>query len=166
MYLASPVSLAHGSYDALFVHWISRYCFGVGHGLRATTNTTLFLGDSTYSRIIALFRPTGNERTGREYLEQLPMLVIEISHSSKSYDLGPKMAAYQSAGLCDYITVLLEEQRVEWRVLSGSRYRLLEPQPDQILRSPSVPGFWLDTTALFPVDEKRLFAAVDHGLSS
>ena len=128
VYLASSVSLAHGSYDAIFVQWIGRHCFGVEQGLRVTTNTTLFLGDSTYQPDIALFRPTGNEGMGCEYLEQLPVLVIEISNSSKSDDLGPKLAAYRSAGLRDYITVLLEEQRVEWRVLSGSQYRLLQPQ--------------------------------------
>ena len=163
VYLASPVSLAHGSYDALFVQWLGRYAFAVQKGLRIATNTTVPIGDSTFQPDIALFHPARSGATGK-YLEHLPDLVVEISHASRSYDLGPKLAAYRSAGLRDYITVLLEDQRVEWRVLSRARYRLLQPANDQILRSPNFPGLWLDTQALFPPDERRLFGAIDRGL--
>ena len=166
VYLASPVSLAHGSYDALFVQWLGRYSFAVQKGLKITTNTTVPIGYSTFQPDIALFHPANAEDADRKYLEHVPDLVVEISHSSRSYDLGPKLAAYRSAGLRDYITVLLEDQRVEWRVLSGARYRLLQPAKDGILRSPNFPGLWLDTLALFPPNERRLFGAIDRGLEA
>ena len=99
------------------MQWLGRYSFAVQNGLKITTNTTLLLGDSTFQPDIALFRPPpGLDGAGRKYLEHLPDLVVEISHSSRSYDLGPKLAAYRSAGLHDYITVLIEDRRVEWRV--------------------------------------------------
>jgi Uma2 family endonuclease len=166
VYLASPVSLAHGSYDALFVQWLGRYISAAEGGLSIATNTTLLWDDSTFQPDIALVKPALDQRSGSKYLEHLPELVVEIAYSSRSYDLGPKLEAYRSAGLQDYITVLLEEQRVEWRVLRGSRYRLLAATKDGLLRSPNVPGLWLDTGALFPPNAKRLFAAVDRGIQA
>ena len=99
-------------------------------------------------------------------MEQVPDLVVEICCSTHSYDLGPKLEAYRSAGLPEYITVLLQERRVEWRVLTGTRYRLLPEPTDGILRSPHFAGLWLDTGALFPADRQRLFAAVDRGVAA
>ncbi len=90
----------------------------------------------------------------------MPDLAVEICWSSRSYDLGPKLAAYGGAGLREYVAVLLEEKRVEWRVLSGTRYRVLPIPGDGILRSRGFDGLWLDTQALFPPDRKRLYAAI------
>ena len=163
VYLASPVSLPHGTYVALFIEWLGRYKFGVKSGLRTASDATLLLNGSAFQPDIALFRPSRG-KSATKYLEELPDLVVEVSYSSRSYDLGTKLAAYRSAGVREYITVLLEEQRVEWRVLSGTRYRLLPMPKDQILRSPHLAGLWLDTQALFPPDEERLFAGVELGL--
>ena len=164
VYLASPVSTARGSYDILLGSWLSFYAYASGQDLLITGNTTLLLDDRSFQPDIAVVkRRQGLAKT--PYLEQLPDLVVEISYSSQSYDLGPKLAAYRSAGIRDYITVLLREQRVEWRVLSGSRYRVLNASKDGILRSVNFPGLWLDTNALFPHDRQRLFGAIHSGLA-
>jgi Uma2 family endonuclease len=163
VYLASLVSLPHGSYDSLLGAWLGYYAHATRINFVIAANTTLLLGDSVYQPDVALVSP--RERTGAKYLDQLPDLVVEISYSSRSYDLGPKLNAYRLAGLREYITVLLEEQRVEWRVLSGSRYRVINSAKDGMLRSPHLPGLWLDTAALFPPDRTRLFSAIDLGLS-
>ena len=86
--------------------------------------------------------------------------------SFSANDLGPKLAAYCKAGVREYIAVLLKKQRIEWRVLSGTQYRLLPPPSDGILKSPHLPGLWLDTQALFPLDRERLFAAIDRGVAA
>ena len=164
VYLASPVSRAHGSYDALFSAWLGYYAYTAGQDFEIATNTTLPFGDSSFQPDVAMLAHRQG-LPGTKYLEELPDLVVEISYSSQSYDLGPKLAAYRSAGLREYITVLLREQRVEWRVLNGTRYRLLDSGKDGILRSPNFAGLWLDTVALFPADRKRLFAAIDRGLA-
>src|SRR5947199_153078 len=62
--------------------------------------------------------------------------------------------------------VLLRDKCVEWRVLSGTRYRLLHQPKDGILRSPHFAGLWLDTQALFPAEDlQRLFKTVDRGVA-
>jgi Uma2 family endonuclease len=134
VYLASPVSRLHGSCHSLLSAWLGHYANAAGVDYLVTVNATLLLGDTAFQPDVALVRLPIDESS--EYLEQLPDLVVEISYSSRSYDLGPKLNAYRSAGLREYITVLLEEQRVEWRVLSGTRYRLLSSGKDGMLRSP------------------------------
>jgi Uma2 family endonuclease len=97
------------------------------------------------------------------YLEEIPDLVVEVSFSSKTYDLGQKLTTYRASGVREHITVLIKERRVEWRVLSGTKYRKLHATHEGILSSPNFAGLWLDTEALFPLDRPRLFAAVDRG---
>ena len=130
-------------------------------GLEIVSHTILLLGKTVLQPDIAVIKPG----ITTEYLEELPELVVEICNSAQSYDLGPKLAAYRSFGLRHYITVLLREQRVEWRVLSGSRYRALTASKDGMLRSVNFPGLWLDTNALFPPDRQRLFGAIHSGLA-
>ena len=165
VYLSSPVSRSHGSYDSLLHGWLHHYAHVSERDLEIDVNTTLLLGESSFQPDLAVLDVGYRKTIQPGYLELLPILVVEICYSSRSYDLGPKLAAYRSAGLREYVTVLLEEKRVEWRVLNGTRYRLLPQPKDHILRSPHLNGLWLDTQALFPPDRKRLFAAVDRGLA-
>ncbi len=166
VYLASPVSFRHASYESLFTGWLHHYNYKLGDVLTIVSNATLLLGGSSFQPDVALRRGRTRLAGKGQYLEGPPDLVVEISYSSRAYDLGPKLAAYRSGGVREYVSILLEEQRVEWRVLSGSRYRLLEAGEDLILRSPHFQGLWLDTGAVFPPDSKRLFEAIEVGLLS
>ena len=165
VYLASPVSVAHGSYDTRMNGWLDHYAYISGKDFLVTANTTLLTpdGSSLQPDAAMLNRPHAN--TAAAYLEDVPDLVVEVAYSSQAYDLGPKMVAYRSAGVREYVVVLLRDQRVEWRVLAGTRYRLLHQPKDGILRSPHHPGLWLDTGALFPLDRQRLYAAIERGVA-
>ena len=159
VYLASPLSRAHGLYDDLFHRWLIYYADLAG-GLSISPNTTCVLGNNAYQPDLVLIR----DRPGKDtkYIETVPELIVEIVDSSRAHDLGPKLAAYRSAGVAEYIAVLIGAKRVEWRVLSGTRYRLLDPGADGILKSPGFPGLWLDTGAVFPPGIKRIKAALGH----
>ena len=52
-----------------------------------------------------------------------PGLIVEISGSSLSYDLGVKLDLYRRAGVREYLTVLLRPRQILWRQLSRGRYR-------------------------------------------
>ena len=56
-----------------------------------------------------------------------PELIVEVSHSSASYDLGPKLRLCRAAGVQEYITVLLAESKVIWRRLVAGAYVTIEP---------------------------------------
>ena len=167
VYLASQVSIAHGSYHTLLGGLLHYYAHLSKQNLLVTANTTLLAPDGSSLQPDVAMARRGRVQVGTKYLEQIPDLVVEISSSSQAYDLGPKLAAYRAAGLREYVVVMLRDRRVEWRVMSGTRYRLLPQPADGVLRSPHFPGLWLDTGALFPAEDlERLYSTLERGVAS
>ena len=163
VHLASPVWSPHSAYDALFASWLTYYAVAAKQDLWIGSKPTLRLEGSVVQPDVALVRGRSSLQGG--YLNEIPELVVEVCYSSKSHDLGQKLATYRSAGLRDHIAVLTQARRVEWRVITGAKCRLLHPTKNGILSSPNFPGLWLDTQALFPLDRQRLFAAIDRGVN-
>jgi Uma2 family endonuclease len=167
VYAPSPVSLPHGSFDGCLHLWLSQYCLHTP-GCQILTNTTWMLLDSSPQPDIAMrWLPeagglSSNTKKG-DYPEGPPELVIEICRSSRSYDLGPKLALYRKAGVPEYLALLLEERRVEWRALRNHRYTLLGPGRDGMLKSRVFPGLWLDPEALLAGNLQALAGAVAQG---
>ena len=54
VYLASPVSHAHGSYEGLFTTWLGHYAYITGADVEINNNTTLLIGDSAFQPDVAL----------------------------------------------------------------------------------------------------------------
>ena len=163
VYLPSPVSRNHGRFDSLIALWIGFYAARRG-GLEVLSNTTWLMLNSSPQPDIALLREQRRKGTG--YPDALPELIVEICHSSRAYDLGPKLDLYRRAGVAEYITVLLEEERVEWRILKSRRYVLLAADAGGLLKSPLQRGLWLDPAALFREDSRALLAALEAGSAS
>jgi len=93
----------------------------------------------------------GNRATGA------PELIVEISGSSLSRDLGVKLDLYRRAGVREYLTVLLETRQVTWWQLSRGRYREL--------RSRVFPGLWLDAATLWS-PKRSIQTALEQGIRS
>lgn len=164
VYLSSPVSELRCDYEALLFEWLLQYKRSV-HGLKILPNATWLLGQGSPQPDLALIRSEGLSRRAGLYRTGPPELAIEICYSSRSYDLGPKLELYRREGVPEYLAVLLEDKRVEWRVLDGAGYYVLSIS-DGYLKSRTFPGLWLDQSALFPPDIRRLLAGVDEGLIS
>ena len=62
--------------------------------------------------------------------------------------------------------MLVEEQRIEWRVHEEGEYRLMTPDAAGIVKSAMFPSLWIDVAALFRDDSKRLLAVLAEGLAS
>ena len=163
VYLSSPLSERHSDYELLLCSWLLRYESRVP-GLKILPNATWLLGDSSPQPDLALIRQTGTSRSSGKFREGPPELVVEICYSSLAYDLGPKLELYRRAGVREYLTILLEDNKAQWRALnSDARYQVLKPAGGY-LKSRVFPGLWLDPVALFPPDRQRLLAGVDAGL--
>jgi Uma2 family endonuclease len=108
----------------------------------------------------------GRTTVSRGLASGAPELVVEISHSSRSFDLGPKLALYQRAGVTEYVVALLEEHRVEWRILESNMYRLLEADSGGVLKSVQFPGLWLNEPAFWGGDADEMLATLEEGLRS
>jgi len=170
VYLPSPVSVPHGAYDSPLHLWLGLYRIRTP-GCQILANVTWMLLDSSPQPDIAMRRlPEAGGLSTTTAKGDYPVgpaeLVVEICRSSRSYDLGPKLALYLKAGVPEYLAVLVEEQRVEWRILEGDRYVLLAPDTDGLLKSRVFPGLWLDPKALLGEDLAALAAAVELGLQS
>jgi Uma2 family endonuclease len=100
-----------------------------------------------------------------EYFAGAPELVIEISNSSSSRDVGIKLELYRSAGVKEYLTILLKPNRVIWRQLVRGRYKEIAPDAKGLLRSHVFPGLWLDPAAVWD-PAKSLRTALEQGIKS
>ena len=78
----------------------------------------------------------------------------------------PKLALYRRAGVPEYATALIEEERIEWRVLVEGSYCLMEPDAKGVFRSKVFPGLWVDSAAFWREDGSGLLATLDEGLRS
>jgi Uma2 family endonuclease len=95
-----------------------------------------------------------------------PELAIEVCESSRSYDLGSKLHVYQAARVPEYVAIIVESKRIEWRVMASGRYRVMKPRKDGTLRSRIFPGLWLDVAAFWRAGRAALLATLERGLAT
>lgn len=86
----------------------------------------------------------GQSGYAEKFAAGAPEFVAEVCGASRSYDLGPKLKLYKRVGVREYLAVLLEERRLEWRVLRESVFQLMASDEAGVFRSSVLPGLWLD----------------------
>ncbi|HEY7389976.1 MAG TPA: Uma2 family endonuclease [Bryobacteraceae bacterium] len=168
VYLPSPVSLEHGRAVTLIQYWMTTYATRLGKA-EVLANTTWMMEESSPQPDIALrIRPEfgGQSRNVDKFAGGAPEFAAEVTRSTRSYDLGPKLQLYERAGVREYLAALLEEQRLEWRVLRDGRYDLLQPDAAGIFRSTVFPGLWLDEAAFWANDTPAVLRVLEKGMSS
>ncbi|MGI8745309.1 MAG: Uma2 family endonuclease [Bryobacteraceae bacterium] len=168
VYMPSPLSIEHGSQDFDMHGWVFNYQLHTPVFQGVANATWLMLESAPQpDTALRLLPEFGGRTTVQDKLASgAPELVIEVCHSSRSYDLGPKLSLYQRADVNEYIALLIKEKRVEWRVLEAGSYRLLKPDEAGVFRSKIFPGLWLDESALWRNDAKRLIEVLNQGLHS
>ena len=166
--MASPVFMSHGNAQRDMVIWLSHY-MDATPGCDAGLETTWVMGEAAvpqpdvHMRILPEYGGQSSESGG--YGKGAPELIVEISGSTVSRDLGVKLELYRSVGVREYITVLLDPRQVIWRQLVRGRYREIAPGEDGLLRSIAFPGLWLDAGALWS-KKKSIRKAVERGVKS
>ncbi|MDX2153136.1 MAG: Uma2 family endonuclease [Bryobacteraceae bacterium] len=167
VYIPSPLSFDHGRYDLLSHAFFRHYCDRSGRYQGLANATWLMLESAPQPDLALRLLPEFGGRTEVEnsLAKGVPDLVVEVVRSSRSYDLGPKLALYQRAGVPELVAALTDEKRIQWRVLQNGSYQLLSPE-DGIFRSPSLPGLWLDEQAFWADDLARLLATLQKGLAT
>lgn len=168
VYMASPVSRAHGTHDGLLIAWLCQYAARTPGCEGGCNGTWLMLEDAPQpdADLIILPEYGGQSRLEGAYGAGAPELVAEVCVSSASHDLGPKLELYRAAGVQEYVAVVLGESRVLWHRLIDQRYVLAEPDSDGLVRSIVFPGLWLDPAAMLALDGPRTLEALDLGLKS
>ena len=168
VYMPSPVSKEHMRWDARINSLCGFYSLRTP-GTEAGANGTWLMpsGAAPQPDFSLYIRPDYGGRSAEHDGLALgaPEFVAEICHSSRAYDLGPKLSLYQSAGVNEYLAVLIEERRFEWRYLVDGSYKFLSPT-DGIYRSRILPGLWIAETAFWNEDSKALLQTLEDGLAS
>lgn len=167
VYMASPAGLPHGKHVVMLASVLGQYQAQTD-GVEAASDATVILNDTgeprpdLFLRVLPEFG--GGTRTEGLYLAGPPELVIEIAHSTMAIDLYDKKVAYRRSGVGEYIVVCLEPETIYWFDLEKDRPRKLAA--GGIVKSKRFPGLWIDSTALFPGDIKRLLRVLNEGLAS
>jgi Uma2 family endonuclease len=169
VYMASPLSPSHGRPDQLIAFWIGYYQTYTPWTDGASNATTIFDDFGEHQPDQSLW--ISEERGGRArivdgFIEGPPELIVEIGVSSRAFDLGPKKADYERAGVLEYLFIGVDPEEVRWFTLRDGPYQELPLDADGLIRSDVFPGLWLDPAALFARDRRALLAALDRGLAT
>lgn len=171
VYMPSPVRFRrHGGPHASVVTWLGHYLADTpGVELADNSSVRLDLDNEPQPDAALFIAPEcgGQVRISPDdYIESAPELVAEVASSSASYDLNVKRVVYRRNGVREYVVWRVRDQQIDWFVLRGGSYQLLEPHSDGILRSPFFPGLWLDPSALLQGDLAAVLQVLDQGLAT
>ena len=150
--MASPVSDIHCFAHSDLNGWLWFYAQKTP-GCRAGSDGTWIMGPDSVPqpditmRILPQYG--GQSTTAGKYAAGAPELIVEVSGSSSSRDLGVKLELYRKAGVREYLSLLLKPQKVIWRQLVRGRYKEIALGQDGLLRSTVFPGLWLDPEAVW-----------------
>jgi Uma2 family endonuclease len=168
VFLGSPLSLDHGTIDHEIDTWLGIYRSRTP-GCQGGIDTTWVMGTKDvpqpdiFLRILPDWGGQSSESAGGKYGSGAPELIVEVTGSSRSRDLGAKLELYRSSGVREYLTVELSPRKITWRQLARGRYRELAPGSDGIIRSRVFPGLWLNPEGLW---KGKLLEAAERGLHS
>jgi Uma2 family endonuclease len=168
VFMPSPVSLGHGDQHVDLSYWLRLYTEQTP-GCRAGGDSTWIMGPKDVPQpdiALRILPEYGGQSTVKgKYAGGAPELIVEVTGSTSSRDLGVKLDLYRRAGVREYITILLPASQVIWRQLVRGRYKEIAPDEDGLLRSRVFPGLWLDPAAVW--DSKRsLRTAIEQGTRS
>jgi hypothetical protein len=168
VYMPSPISREHMRVDSRVQGLCSYYCLRTA-GTESGTNGTWLLngvgGAQPDCSVHILQEFGGRSTTKRGLAAGAPEFVAEVCYSSRAYDLGPKLALYQAAGVDEYLAILVEERRFEWRVLINGSYELMDSDHG-VYRSRILPGLWIDSNAFWNDQSAALLQTLEQGLAS
>lgn len=160
VYVASPVRLPqHAEPHGDMVFWLKAYQL-LHRDCRAADNGTVRLDERNEPQPdVMLYRSGPDRLDDDDYLAGAPELAVEVSASSASYDLGPKMEAYRRNGVREYVVWQILEERIDWFRLTDGKYESVAPV-DGIIESAEFPGLRLNIAAMLSGDLAAVQAAL------
>jgi len=171
VFMGSPVRASeHGQQDGIIAGWLATYAAHTP-GVNSYPNTTILLdSDNTYQPDGTLCFTKDRQGRGRVNDEGYIMgpveLIVEVSASSESIDLGDKFKVYARCGIGEYLVWRTRDQALDWFVLENELYRAHAADARGILRSRFFPGLELDVQALLRLDAAQVLAKLQKTLTS
>lgn len=169
VYMASARHKPHGRKHITSATWVTVYAMHTP-GVESFDNASTILSDACEVQpdVCLLIRPDrgGQSHDFEQMIGGAPELVVEVAGSSRRIDLGPKLRAYEVAGVCEYLVLAVDPFEVLWHRHRDGQFQRIEPDADGLYRSSIFPGLWLDPAALESGDGPALLAALSRGLAT
>ncbi|MEI7684546.1 MAG: Uma2 family endonuclease [Planctomycetota bacterium] len=168
VYMPSPVSIQHGETEAMIATWLGVYqAATLGTGV-ASNATTIIDDDVPQPDVHLRILPECGGQTWVEgnYLCGGPELLVEICLTSAAYDLHQKRDIYRDARVQEYVAVVFHSHEIRWHRLIDGEYQIIPPDADQIYRSQTFPGLWLNGAALLSQQPGQVLATLHEGLAT
>ncbi len=166
--MPSPVGVEHAEAHGSVIGWLFSYR-GFTPGVQVLDNASAALDRSSEPQPDALLRilpPFGGRTRTDGIVVGAPELVVEVADSTRRVDLGMKLAAYERAGVVEYVVRLIGPDEVRWHILRAGKLVAIPPDADTLFRSTTFPGLWLEPAALLANDAFRLRAVIDQGVAT
>jgi Uma2 family endonuclease len=170
VHIMPSLSIDHAAPHFDLIGWLSWYRL-LTPGVTGADNASVRFDDKNMPQpdiLLRLDEKHGGQSTisNDRYIESGPELIAEITNTTVAHDLGVKKTIYRKHGVREYIVWRVEDKELDWFILKGNKYVLLEPGDDGIQRSVVFPGLWLDAKALISGDSVALVRAAQSGLGS
>ena len=167
--MPSPVGKRHYVTSANAVGWLRNYRMKT-QGIELADNGSTALDDYGEVQPDAFLRILP-ERGGQtsdhgKIIRGAPELIIEVAGTSKTTELGSKLADYERAGALEVVVLAIDPDEVHWHVRREGRLVRMPPDFDGLYRSKVFPGLWLDLDAFFADDGLAIMATLERGLAS
>lgn len=161
VFLASPIRVdQHAEPHMNIMHWLSAHRLTHPEVRGAGPASMILDGRNEPEPDAVLFlKPEAGGQTHvneKGYLVGAPELVIEISASSVSIDLGAKMTAYARNGVREYIVWHTFDAVITWFALRDGDFVPIAPDNDGVVHSIVFPGLALDVPAMLAGDMARV----------
>jgi Uma2 family endonuclease len=169
VHMPSPVGPEHGRATVPVLVWLSFYqehTPGVDVLDNASTVLDVRGEPQPDAQLRILPEYGGRTQTERRFVRGVPELIVEVSHSTRYTDLGPKFDDYERTGVLEYVVRALDPDQLLWFVLREGRLVELAPDSDGFFRSETFPGLWLDPAAMIAGNTRRLREVLDRGLAT
>jgi Uma2 family endonuclease len=171
VHMPSPVRYdKHALPHAFAMGWLAAYAAATpGTGLGDNATVRLDMDNEVQPDALLRLEPAagGSSRVGRQgYVEGAPELVVEIASSSVAIDLHDKLRVYRRTGVREYIVWRVQDEQVDWFVLSSGDTERLSPDTNGLVCSRVFPGLCLNVPALLRGDLAAVLADLQKSLQS
>lgn len=170
VYMSSPVrAKQHGRPHIQLATWLGVYEAATPLTFAADNSTVrLDLDNEPQPDLLLLIEAEAGGQSMFDsdgYVTGAPELVLEIAASSASYDLHDKLQAYRRNGVKEYIIWQTQSKKLDWLIFSEGQYYTLA-QENNLYKSPSFPGLWLDAIALLEGNLAKVLETLQQGITS
>lgn len=171
VYMAAAVRLPqHGRPHGHLISWLGIYEAFTPH-VQIGDNTTirLDLENEPQPDGLLIVDPGkgGNAILDEDgYIVRSPEWIGEVAASSASYDLGPKLRAFERNEVQEYMVWRVLDRAIDWFLLRSAKYERLVRSSEDYLKSVVFPGLWLDPQAMIEGNMVKVFEVLQEGLKS